>query len=387
MTALREQDIEAAAAQVEDTSMVHALTEKKDNTQEDVESSSAENDSADDDEEFFEDSEESGFTEEEAVFFKQGVIFSDQPAGVDVLFSPGSVFVCCGELSKGGFVNLALSFVFLVFFLLVTCFHFFPIPGFLFLLFSVLLLWIGFVVSLRSRARKLMTGGKLFHLSFSIITFWFPLLVSFVLAFGFVMQRTWMGNDTMLPSLHKGDFVLVDRLSYLVRTPSRGDLVLVESMYRSTPEASAQRKAFFARILAGPGDSIQLMSGSAYVNDTPLSLYVPKNSMSMFATQRSLIAFESPYGVPFVDPQQGEIPEKWYPIQLSSQMLFTKTDKVTLKQDQYYVIEDNRNDPNLQYIKSFGSIVHASNIKGQPLFVIYNSVDGSGFERFGLRLR
>lgn len=386
MTEIREQDIKAAEPALEEAGLEQARAENQEVALENADSSSTA-DEADDDDEELEEYEDEAFTEDEVSFFKQGVIFSEQPAGTDVLFSPGSVFVSCGELSKGGLINLALSFAFLVFFLLVTCFHFFPIPGFLFLLTSVLLLWIGFALTRRSQARKLVSGGKLFHLSFSIITFWFPLLISFILAFGFVMQRTWMGNDTMLPSLHKGDFVLVDRLSYVVRTPSRGDLVLVESVNRNGSDGSPKRRIFFARILASPGDSIQLMSGAAYINDTPLSLYIPKDSMRRFATQKSLIAYESPYGVPLVDPQNGEIPDKWYPIQLSSQMLFTKTDRVTLKQDQYYVIEDNRNDPNLQYMKSFGSIVHVSSIKGQPLYVIYNSVDGSGFERFGLRLR
>ena len=41
------------------------------------------------------------FSEAEVSFFKEDVTFSDAPAGKDVLFSPGAVFVCCGEFSKG----------------------------------------------------------------------------------------------------------------------------------------------------------------------------------------------------------------------------------------------------------------------------------------------
>ena len=326
------------------------------------------------------------FSQEEVSFFQKRLVLSDQPAGKDVFFSPGSIFVCCGEMAKGGVVNLALSSVFFIYCILVTVFHFFPVPGFVFLLVSLSLLWAGFVMTFRHRARKVVAGGRLFHLSFSIITFWFPLFISCILAFGFVMQRTWMGNDTMLPSLRQGDFVLVDRLSYLTRQPARGDLVLIES--RGEGVSRRARRAFFARILAMPGDSVRLESGTVYVNDTPLSMYIPLDSMSTFASRKTLIAYESPYGIPRIDPQHGEVPEKWYPIQLSSQMLFTRIDTLTLQQDQYYVIEDNRDDVSLRYIKkSFGSIVHVSHIKGQPLFVLYNSQEESGFDRFGLRLR
>lgn len=327
------------------------------------------------------------FSEAEVSFFKEDVTFSDAPAGKDVLFSPGAVFVCCGEFSKGGLINLALSFVFLAFFASFSIFHFFPLPGTLFLLVVVILLWIGFVVTYHDRARKLKTGGRLFHLSFGIVTFWFPLIVSLIFAFGFVMQRTWMSNDRMYPSMKKGDFILVDRLSYWTRTPSRGDVVLIESVL-DDGSARGLRRSFFARIIAVPGDAFQLRSGVAYVNEAPLSIYFPHDSIRKFAQQKTLIAYESPYGVPPVDPERGEVPEKWYPVQYSSQMLFTQTEVVRLKPDQYFVIEDNRDDSDLRYIKkSFGSIVHVSSIKGQPLFVIYNSVDGSGFDRYGLRLQ
>lgn len=68
----------------------------------------------------------------------------------------------------------------------------------------------------------------------------------------------------MLPTLHAGDVVLVDRLSYRFRRAARGDVVVFAPPIPS-------RDDLVERIVGTPGDTFEIKSGVTIVDGKPLS--------------------------------------------------------------------------------------------------------------------
>ncbi len=77
------------------------------------------------------------------------------------------------------------------------------------------------------------------------------------------LQSTKISGDSMEPSLHDGQYLLVSKLAYRFRPPARGDIVLL----RSPQEA---RKVLVKRIVGLPGEEITLKSGQVFINGHPL---------------------------------------------------------------------------------------------------------------------
>ncbi|MBC7259028.1 MAG: signal peptidase I [Chloroflexi bacterium] len=64
---------------------------------------------------------------------------------------------------------------------------------------------------------------------------------------------------SMLPTLETGQFVLVERVSYWFSEPRRGDVVIFE--YPRAPQED-----FIKRIIGLPGETVEIESGSVYIN-------------------------------------------------------------------------------------------------------------------------
>lgn len=92
-------------------------------------------------------------------------------------------------------------------------------------------------------------------------------LLSLGLAFGaaiviavllrlFVFQASWIPSGSMRPTLIEGDFILVNRLAYLVREPRRGEVVVFR---RDDAD-------YVKRLLALPGDRFSFAGDYLAVN-------------------------------------------------------------------------------------------------------------------------
>ena len=79
-----------------------------------------------------------------------------------------------------------------------------------------------------------------------------------VLAFG--MQVKVIG-DSMQPTLGNGQAVLIDRALSKIISPKRGDIIVF------LPNGNVNSHYYVKRIVATPGDKVQIMDGSLYVND------------------------------------------------------------------------------------------------------------------------
>ncbi|HDR06270.1 MAG TPA: signal peptidase I, partial [Candidatus Coatesbacteria bacterium] len=76
----------------------------------------------------------------------------------------------------------------------------------------------------------------------------------------FLFQASWVPSGSMRPTLVEGDFILVNRLAYLVREPQRGEVVV----FRRDGED------YVKRLLALPGDRFRFSDGRLEVNGEPV---------------------------------------------------------------------------------------------------------------------
>ena len=84
---------------------------------------------------------------------------------------------------------------------------------------------------------------------------------AFVLVF-FVGMRTSIIGVSMENTLHSGQQVLVNRLSYLVFGPKEGDIIVF------TPNGSRNTHFYVKRVVAVPGDTVCVKDGKLYINDS-----------------------------------------------------------------------------------------------------------------------
>lgn len=91
------------------------------------------------------------------------------------------------------------------------------------------------------------------------------LLIAAILFVGinFVSARIRVEGSSMEPSLHDGEFVVVNRLAYRWSAPQRGDIIVF--YYPNDPS-----RRFIKRIIGLPGDAVSVEAGQVTVNGTPL---------------------------------------------------------------------------------------------------------------------
>lgn len=90
-----------------------------------------------------------------------------------------------------------------------------------------------------------------------------------VCAFAFVFvwyfgHRVSNIGDSMSPVLKNGDVILVNRIIYDASAPKRGDIIVFK------PNGNENLHSYMKRIIALPGETIQIKDGEIYVNDQKL---------------------------------------------------------------------------------------------------------------------
>jgi signal peptidase I len=76
-------------------------------------------------------------------------------------------------------------------------------------------------------------------------------------------------GDSMEPNLHNGEYVLIDKISYVLHPPERGDVVVF------TPPNN--ERDYIKRVIGLPGDTVEVKSGQVYVNSVVLDEPYLKN--------------------------------------------------------------------------------------------------------------
>ena len=75
----------------------------------------------------------------------------------------------------------------------------------------------------------------------------------------FVAQTATVAQQSMEPALYEGQRLLVDKLSYRLHPPRRGDIVVFRLPGRG-------REALVKRVIGLPGETIAIRSGQVYAN-------------------------------------------------------------------------------------------------------------------------
>ena len=134
----------------------------------------------------------------------------------------------------------------------------------------------------------------------------------------FVGQRTEVSGSSMETTLSSGDQLIVDKISYRFRDPKRYDIVVFPYRYE-------ENTYYIKRIIGLPGETVQIVDGMVYINGSPLNEH---------------------YGNEVIeDPGSAAEP-------------------ITLGDDEYFVLGDNRNNSQDSRASNVG-LIHRDELLGR----------------------
>lgn len=141
----------------------------------------------------------------------------------------------------------------------------------------------------------------------------------------YVLETTQVIGDSMNPFLIEGDRLLVNKMAYAFTKPKRGDVIVFD------PEID--EKSFVKRVIALPGETIDIKDGNVYINDELLN--------ESYLTEDGTFTYIEPKKMPYV-----------------------------LGNDEYFVMGDNRSVSYDSRAESIGTITK-NKIKGKVFFMVY----------------
>ena len=142
----------------------------------------------------------------------------------------------------------------------------------------------------------------------------------------FVGQRTEVEGASMENTLHNGDNLIVDKLSYRFHDPERFDIIVFPFQFQDNTY-------YIKRIIGLPGETVQIMDdGSIYINGEKL---------------------EENYGMEVIKPET-----------------IGRAEPIELGDDEYFVMGDNRNNSSDSRTDMVGNITR-ENIIGKAWLRIW----------------
>ncbi len=97
--------------------------------------------------------------------------------------------------------------------------------------------------------------------------------------FNLTLQYSVVQMSSMEPNLHEGQRLLVSKVAYAFGEPQRGDIIIFP------PPGIESEKDYIKRVIGLPGDTVQIIDGTVYVNNVPLEEPYITNSGSGFMTE------------------------------------------------------------------------------------------------------
>ncbi len=149
----------------------------------------------------------------------------------------------------------------------------------------------------------------------------------------FVAEPRFIPSDSMVPTLAVGDRLVVEKVSYRFHPPEFGDIVVFDPPPHLQEFGFKKDQAFIKRIIAQPGQTVQVSGGKVYVDNRLL-----------------------------VEPYIAAAPDYVLPV-------------VEVPPGQYFVMGDNRPNSNDSHVWGF---LPANYIIGRACFRFYP------FDRIGL---
>lgn len=87
------------------------------------------------------------------------------------------------------------------------------------------------------------------------------LTVAIFLIVRVALQNFRVEGDSMMPNLHNGEYILVNKVDYMLHSPERGDVVVFHADPAGQPD-----KDFIKRVVALPGETVAVHNRSVYIN-------------------------------------------------------------------------------------------------------------------------
>jgi signal peptidase I len=115
----------------------------------------------------------------------------------------------------------------------------------------------------------------------------------------FIFQPFFVKGESMVPNFENGDYLIVDEFSYRVRDPQRGEVIVFK--YPNDPS-----ERYIKRIIGLPGETINIKDGNIKITDNSKEIALDESGYLFSLTYTS-----------------GDV-------------------NISLGQDEYYVLGDNR---------------------------------------------
>lgn len=112
----------------------------------------------------------------------------------------------------------------------------------------------------------------------------------------FLLQAFYIPSLSMYPTLHEGDRVLVNKLSYRLHDVNRGDVIVFE---RPASETSSNIPDLIKRVVGLPGESVTIDGGSVFIDGEKLDeSYLPDGTVTSSANAPNKCTPQAPCVVP-----------------------------------------------------------------------------------------
>jgi signal peptidase I len=123
----------------------------------------------------------------------------------------------------------------------------------------------------------------------------------------YLMQPFFVKGQSMEPNFHHGDYLIIDEITYRMRPPQRGEVVVFKYPYDLS-------QRYIKRIIGLPGETVEIKEGKIVI--------YPKPANSLLGQD-----------LPFVLDEESYLPEL---------IMATESFKIQLSENEYFVLGDNR---------------------------------------------
>lgn len=204
--------------------------------------------------------------------------------------------------------------------------------------------------------------------------FLFPVFLIVLVVRGFIVEPFKIPSGSMLPTLEVGDYILVNKFSYGIRSPigyyklidlgapKRGDVIVFR--YPEDPSID-----YIKRVIGVPGDKIVYRNKQLFINDEkielkPLHPYAKDDRFEeleeLLGTVNHHIMISKDYNY-LAQPQEYRVPE-----------------------GHYFAMGDNRDNSK---DSRYWGFVPDENLKGRAFFIWWSWEDGLKWSRLGTLIR
>lgn len=94
-----------------------------------------------------------------------------------------------------------------------------------------------------------------------------------------VIQRTVVNGSSMQDTLHTGESLLVEKVSYHFSDPERYDIIVFYPLGREKAKEEKEEEYYVKRVYGLPGETIQIKGNEIYVNNEVIADEYAKNGV------------------------------------------------------------------------------------------------------------